>query len=423
MSNINTFKMKYINLTVIIFSLVFVLVGTADRVFKKEILKINSFPNGIGINIHNYTENDIRLLNELGADWARVDLSWRKVESTKGKYEFNQNSNNYDHLIKLLIKYKIKPYFVLGYSNDLYENNKSILTKSGREAFGEFVKVASNRYKDIGAIWEIWNEPNIDLHWEPQPSYKYYSSLVNYIAPIIKRHDSTGTIVAPAVLRIDSESILWLKEVFKRGILENIDAVSVHPYRNKQPESVMSDYLKVEDLIEEYSSKKIPVISGEWGYSTVNLPKEFAREKQADYLVRMLLVNQMMGIPVSIWYGLRDDGIDKDAEGHNYGLIDTKNTFKPSFTAFKVLKSALKDTDYKYRITSKNTENYILKFETKDIKKNVIVYWTTDDWNSERVFINGNKGDLLEINGEKKDVQWKDYYIMDFTQTPKILIY
>ncbi|MFC6601714.1 hypothetical protein ACFQDF_08870 [Ectobacillus funiculus] len=44
--------------------------------------------------------------------------------------------------------------------------------------------------------------------------------------------------------------------------MKKVDAISVHPYHGDNPESVV-DYKKLRNLINKYTSKELPIISGE----------------------------------------------------------------------------------------------------------------------------------------------------------------
>ena len=95
-----------------------------------------------------------------------------------------------------------------------------------------------------------------------------YSLLLKQTSKTIKENDPSGTVVAPALAGLSEESLEWLEEIFKKDVLDYVDAVSVHPYRSWEPESVAYEYNVLRELINKYSSKPIPIISGEWGYST-----------------------------------------------------------------------------------------------------------------------------------------------------------
>ena len=138
-----------------------------------------------------------------------------------------------------------------------------------------------------------------------------YSLLLKQTSKTIKKNDPSGIVVAPALAGLSEESLKWLEELFKKDVLDYIDAVSVHPYRSWEPESVAYEYKVLRELIKKYSSKPIPIISGEWGYSTANgwYGLNLSEEQQAAYLVRMFLINKLNNIPISIWYGWENDGM------------------------------------------------------------------------------------------------------------------
>jgi hypothetical protein len=60
----------------------------------------------------------------------------------------------------------------------------------------------------------------------------------------------------------------FFAKVFEQGLLNVWDAVSVHPYRPGGPETVVDDYAKLRTLMKKYTSKDIPILCGEWGWTT-----------------------------------------------------------------------------------------------------------------------------------------------------------
>ncbi|MGR9545905.1 cellulase family glycosylhydrolase [Priestia megaterium] len=246
-------------------------------------------PKGIGVNIHgNLREQEVKQIRDAGIKYVRVDLFWNSIEKEKGHYDFGQ----YDKLNQILKENNIKPYYVLDYSNKLYEKDHSIVTEQGRKAFGKYVKAIVKRFKGQNGIWEIWNEPNLEMFWNNQPGYKDYGLLVETVAPIIKKYDKSGVVVAPAISGISDTSLEWLKQLFKNEkVVADLDAISVHPYRNTKPETTLEEYDKLKGIIDKYGHKDLPIISGEWGYP-VNTKTEnvtITEQKQAEFLVECFL--------------------------------------------------------------------------------------------------------------------------------------
>jgi hypothetical protein len=122
----------------------------------------------------------------------------------------------------------------------------------------------------------------------------------------------------PATSTVD---LKFLEACFKGGLLQHWDAVSVHPYRQSNPETASEEYRQLRLLIRKYAppGKTIPIISGEWGYSTAwnNLNDE----KQGKFLARQWLVNLMNDVPLSIWYDWHDDGPEPNEAEHRFGMV------------------------------------------------------------------------------------------------------
>ncbi|MHC4240538.1 MAG: cellulase family glycosylhydrolase, partial [Planctomycetota bacterium] len=305
-----------------------------------ELLPGPILPNGFGVNIHFRGQpGDLDMIADAGFKLIRMDLTWALVEHDRGIYEFDKLG--YDSLTEGCAERGIRLLYILDYSNTLYEKGRSVTTQAGREAFAAFAEAAAERYAGRGILWEIWNEPNIKHFWDPQPSVDDYCKLVQLTAPRIKKADPNGLVVAGATSQIPFE---WLEGCFKRGLLEWIDVLSVHPYRSQPPETVTEDYAELRRLVTQYAGqgKQVPVISGEWGYSNLNWDKtRLSEQEQAEYLARMFLTNLHQGIDVSIWYDWKNDGTDPNEREHQFGTVGHDGNPKAAYLAAKVLSSTL----------------------------------------------------------------------------------
>ena len=373
--------------------------------YKKEyhsILQSKTVPNGLGISVH-FSGNpiDLDMVDDAGFKIVREDLFWHTIEKEPGKYEFKKQG--YDLLTNSLIKQGIRPYYILDYSNELYESKREIMTKKGQDAFIKYVDAASSRYKNKGIIWEIWNEPNLTDFWETQPNYKEYSQLVKRSAKTIKKNDPSAIVVAPALAGITPDSLKWLEGIFKEGTLDYIDALSVHPYRGSNPETVVNDYQSIRALMNKYSDRKIPIISGEWGYSNTKgwYGKSISEQQQADYLVRMYLINLLYDVPISVVYGWKNDGVDPKNKEHNFGIrrYDV-NLPKPAYNAINNMTYRLSGYTLKNRIDVGDSNDYVLRFINKRGNE-VIVYWTSA--NPQEISLSDNeiRGRVFSFAGQQ----------------------
>ena len=152
------------------------------------------------------------------------------IERAPGRYDFAA----YDRLRDHLARAGVRPMFILDYGNRLYDHGQSPRSDSARAAFARFAAAAARHFRGQGVIWEIWNEPNIEQFWKPEPDAQAYARLALETARAVRTADPDAVILAPG-----SSELPWkfLETIFAAGLLEHIDAVSVHPYREQPPET------------------------------------------------------------------------------------------------------------------------------------------------------------------------------------------
>jgi len=379
-----------------------------------------AIPNGFGVNIHFTGEpKDLDLIRDGGFKFIRMDFGWSGIEREKGAYNFE--STGYDALTDGCSKRGIRILYILDYSNRLYESDRSVRTEEGKKAFAAFAQAAAKRYAGKRILWEIWNEPNYHPYWTPQPSIDDYCRLVEATAPLIKRADPSGLVVAPACSTIEFD---WLEACFKKGLLKWIDVLSVHPYRPNPPETVIKDYEKLRELIKRYApqGKDIPIISGEWGYSNINWDKaRLSDEIQAQFLAREFLINLYQKIPVSIWYDWKNDGTDPDEREHHFGTVMHDLAPKAAYLAAKTLSSTLPGYAVESRLDLGSDKDFALKL----IKgpNQAIAIWTTGDDRRITLQIPPGKGTLIEMLGKKQEISWQENALtLTASQSPQYLL-
>jgi hypothetical protein len=352
----------------------------------------------IGVNIHftGAPARDLDLIREAGFGWIRQDLFWGRVEQEKGVYRFEE----YDALLDGLTARGMRAIFILDYANALYETETSVRTEAGRAAFARFAAAAAARYKGRGVYWEIWNEPNLSQFWKPEPSVDDYAALAIATAKAIRAADPKATILAPATSGIP---LRFLEKLFEKGLLEHIDLLSVHPYRNTVPETVTSDYALLGELVLKHlpPGRKPPaIVSGEWGYSNAHyggLP--ITEELQAAYLARELLTNLAAGILLSIWYDWANDGPDPKNTEHNFGTVTQDRKPKPAYLAAKTLTGFLGPALFLRRFEAGEGDQVLVFL---DGPKTKLVAWTLGKPHRLRLEVPGVEGPVqaLDITGQ-----------------------
>jgi hypothetical protein len=308
------------------------------------------FPEGVGVNIHFVKEHgqDLDMIAQAGFKFVRMDFAWEAIEQKKGEYDWSA----YDELTTNLEKRGLRAIYILDYSHALYEggvdSHNALKTEVKQRdtaspqhpesiaAYAHWAAAAAKHFHGRHIIWEIWNEPN-GFFWKPKPDADQYRTLALAAAKAIRAAEPKATIIGPATSGFDWP---FMETFLKSGVLEYLDAVSVHPYRDSHtpPETAAADYQKLRGLIEKYApgaKKKMPVISGEWGYSSNT--KGVSLEEQGAFIARQQLANLLEGVPLSIWYDWKNDGADPNENEHNFGTVTPELEPKPAHTAIYIL--------------------------------------------------------------------------------------
>ena len=188
---------------------------------------------GLGVNIHFYqgNETDLSMIEASGMGVIRMDISWDHAEKTPGVYDFSQ----YDQLVRDMEALGIRILFIIDYGNTLYDEGIAPHTDAGRLASANFCAALAERYAAKHIIWELWNEPNLDQFWKPEPDVDAYMAWCHTVVPAIRQADPDACIIAPAVSRVD--------RTFLRAVLNGacwtwwMASVSTVPFPDQGPKA------------------------------------------------------------------------------------------------------------------------------------------------------------------------------------------
>jgi hypothetical protein len=243
------------------------------------------------------------------------------------------------------------------------------------------------------------------------------------------RHAAPGeSVIGPAVSGFDFP---FLEQCFKAGLLEYWSAVSVHPYRQTDPETVVEDYCRLRRLIDAYApaGKRVPIISGEWGYTSAwhNLDEAW----QAKMYARELLINQANGITLSIWYDWHDDGQDSKDIEHHWGTVsfpyysnrEPVYDPKPAYRAAQTLSKLLDGYRFSERLPVGGGDDYVLVF-TKGDTVRVAAWSTSPSGQNVKIQLKPGTYRLIAHTGEMIGVRTVDGSQLDIklTDAPQYLV-
>jgi polysaccharide biosynthesis protein PslG len=287
-----------------------------------------------GISAH-LTETNPAELNQMkasGFSLVRTDLLWHQIERQPGCYDFSP----YDRLIQAMRQRGLTPWLILGGNNPLYTQppktgeTRGLTHAKEIHAFTRFVDAVTRHYAGQGMVWELWNEPNHPLFWQPRPQVRQYIRLAQAVLPVMRQNDPSSTIIAPAT---SGSPVAFIQACLESDLLRWADGVSLHSYQafyptppiNRPPELAIPDIQTIRQLLQVRGLGHKHIMLGEWGYSTADMPEA----QQAAYAARQYLVALFCQNPVNIWYDWQDDGPNPTDKEDRFGLRRQNLTPKP----------------------------------------------------------------------------------------------
>lgn len=222
----------------------------------------------------------------------RDGISWSKIETAKGVYNFSDPSLNW---IRRLTADQADVTLLFGrLANPLYESGNTINTEAGRTAFANFVVATLKAFPGVTRI-EIGNEFNSDdfvtgaLKSDFSKRDDAYAAV---LATLDSKLNAAGLDVDIVGGAAHSIPVDWFASLKTLGAFEHMDAVAIHPYTT--PPEQFEDQIAI--LREAMGDKQLPIHATEFGQAFTNL------DDAAPYLAKMVSVMAAAGIDHAGWY-------------------------------------------------------------------------------------------------------------------------
>ncbi|WP_214630662.1 DUF7594 domain-containing protein [Paenibacillus agaridevorans] len=300
-------------------------------------------PFGMATHLHRGQKSTIPIIQKAGAKSVRDGIEWNNIEKTKGVYTFSPVPDNYmaelkDHDLGMVL--------VAAYNNPFYDNNGTPYTDEGRQGFANYAEAYVDHYKDQLIAMEAYNEfhggfgkrGNSPANSQPD----YYFKLLKKTYETVKAEHPEFPVYGMVA---SDKAVSWIEEVFKLGGLQYLDAVTLHPYYYPNAPEVLSESLeKIRDLMRKYNNGETkPIWLTEFGYPTFHSTNGVDEITQANYLVRYHVVALSSGVEKLYWYDMVNDGLRKDYNEDNFGILrnaaDPLGAFtpKPAYAAYAAM--------------------------------------------------------------------------------------
>jgi hypothetical protein len=194
--------------------------------------------------------------------------------------------------------------------------------------------------------WQIWNEPNFNLYWRPDPAPRRYARLLRAAAGAIRAHDRDAEIVLAGIAPVRDGIAPWdfLGRLYQLpGIRRSFDTVALHPY-SAGPLDLKQQLDRIRRVIVRAGDRNTAIAVTELGWASAGPggPGVLGRRGQARMLRRAfgLLARGRARWRVQrvSWYSWRDTAHSVE-EGCTFcqhsGLFTRSGEAKPAWASFR----------------------------------------------------------------------------------------
>ncbi len=275
-----------------------------------------------------------------GAGIVRVDFLWQDIEPSPGKYDFAK----YDRIVDALSSRGIEILGILDYSSDWASAcGKWNCPPRDFALFAAYAARVADRYKGRVKYWEIWNEPDSAVYWQPQDRMKEYCRLLELSYKAIKEVDPGCKVLNGGLAKgLSSVNVLY-----DNGAAPYFDILNVHIFESPLSDGALSRIRAFPRLVRKVMTrngdkdKKIWItetgcpgaadrsVKGWW------LGRNPDEKEQAEWLVSVYAeLTKAEGVEKVFWAFLRDCNRHWKNGTDYLGLLRWDFSEKPAFGAY-----------------------------------------------------------------------------------------
>lgn len=309
-----------------------------------------------------HVDRSVRVLRRAGAGWVRANVNWADVERVrKGRYD-RRVLRRLDYAVKAMRRARIKilmpisdgvPYWASGDPAKRVVRGERDWRRRHppRDVrdYADFVRFVVKRYRPHGVrVYEIWNEPNHDGFWEPEPDAAEYAQLLRAGHGAVKATDPGARVVLGGLSTSDYD---YLAELYEAGAGRHFDVVAIHPYTGGAPPKrcwrrgdgrldpdAFCAIREVRKTMEANGDAAKPIWLTEVGWTTTSQGGGVSRRRQRDYLRQSVAIvrDRMPYVEAYFWYSLRNNYWENGADTFEgqFGLLEHDFDAKPALGGF-----------------------------------------------------------------------------------------
>lgn len=372
---------------------------------------------------------------DLGVRWSREEMSWANLEPhEKGVY----NWGAYDPWINELVKHDIDvigtiqttPSWASGVSNNGPADWYWYVPRNVQD-FVDFAGAAAAHYKGKIDVWEIWNEPDVEITFKCDgcDRVKVYAEMLAGSYAAIKQANPEATVLIGGLSIHDRNNagMAFLDAVVAAsGGKLNFDVLSIHPYmpdrhpESTDPKTVVQNFPYRLDMsyrwLQEHGAPNKEIWVTENGYSTCNPCGNLgvSEEEQARRLVRLYaLAMSAPNVTHFAYFQIKDkfNHAPGDLWG-NMAIMRNDMSEKPAYVAYRVMAQTLEGATFTgqgplMRAVQNRWQPQFDRYHYRFTKsgKNISVIWKLGEPETAIMLLAQPNVEVVSSQGEKLDVQ------------------
>lgn len=299
-------------------------------------------------------ERAAQAMQDAGVQFVRMDFNWDMLNPTREEWKFG----DYDATVKIARAHNLRVLGIVDYVSwwaSSAQNSGDWRVRLYSEPlkdydFARYTYEVVNHFKNDVRVWQIWNEPNTQDFWKPNPNPARYASLLQE-AYLAAKYADPGAVVLFAGLSgngvegNDDAQLAshFLEDAYQAGAQGYFDVMAIHPYMlpNSGVEALRAKISATRAVMDRYGDKDIPLWLTEVGVPT-NVPwwqtaPVQTEQDAANWL--QLVYSRLWDLTSTIaWYQLQDRA-GEDPEGH-FGLLRSDYSPKAAYEALRGLTGA-----------------------------------------------------------------------------------
>ncbi len=239
-----------------------------------------------------WAASTLSLATQVNAPFLRDSLPWNAGEPRKGSYALATPAAQ---ALSAACAAGRKIELTITPANPLYDGGMWVVSDEGRAAYASYLAALADKFGSCLIGIEMGNEINGNGAMAFSAGVDRTLAYTKIAQAVRARIGGRTAIVAASTNMIGTG---FLKSIFANGLLQQVDAVAVHPYRNRgEALDVELDRLNAAMVA---AGRRVPIWASEFSLDTTD------RALAASELVKQSTMMAASGVATASWYALID---------------------------------------------------------------------------------------------------------------------